>query len=130
MPLRPVNREQAWLLPPTLDDLLPEDHPARFVAAFVDGLDHTVWAEMEIDIERDPLGAPAYHPTALLDVWLYGFHDRGTVLPEAGGGMSRSDSIPVADRLAASRSQHAVAVLPGSPVRHAELAKAYGTDRN
>ena len=23
MPLRPVNREQAWLLPPTLDDLLP-----------------------------------------------------------------------------------------------------------
>ena len=38
MPLRQVKREQAWLLPPTLDDLLPKDHPARFVAAFVDGL--------------------------------------------------------------------------------------------
>jgi transposase len=73
MPLRPVNREQAWLLPPSLDDLLPEDHSARFVAAFVDGLDRNAWAEMEIDIDGDPLGAPAYDPQALLSVWLYGF---------------------------------------------------------
>ncbi len=73
MPLRPVNRDQAWLLPPTLDDLVPEDHPARFVAAFVEGLDRDVWAGMEIDLDGDPLGAPAYHPRALLSVWLYGF---------------------------------------------------------
>ena len=73
MPLRPVNREQAWLLPPTLDDLLPVDHPARFVAAFVDELDRCAWAGMEIDIEGDPLGAPAYDPQVLLNIWLYGF---------------------------------------------------------
>jgi len=73
MPLRPVNREQAWLLPPTLDDILPEDHPARFIAAFVEELDRDVWAIMEIDVDGDPLGAPAYHPRALLSVWLYGF---------------------------------------------------------
>ncbi len=73
MPLRPVNRDQAWLLPPTLDDLLPQDHPARFVAAFVDGLDRDAWKGMEIDVDGDPLGAPAYHPWALLSVWLYGF---------------------------------------------------------
>ena len=73
MPLRPVNRDQAWLLPPTLDDLLPIDHSARFVAAFVDGLDRDAWKGMEIDVDGDPLGAPAYHPWALLSVWLYGF---------------------------------------------------------
>ncbi len=73
MPLRPVHREQAWLLPPTLDDLLPEDHPSRFVAAFVDGLDRSGWTGMEIDVDGDPLGAPAYHPRALLSVWIYGF---------------------------------------------------------
>ena len=38
MPLRRVNREQGWLLPPTLDEILPKDHPARFIAAFVDEL--------------------------------------------------------------------------------------------
>ena len=73
IPLRPVNRDQAWLLPPTLEDLLPEDHPARFVAAVVDGLDHNAWKEMEIDVQGDPLGAPAYDPQVLLSVWLYGF---------------------------------------------------------
>ena len=71
MPLRPVNREQAWLLPPALDELLAQDHPARFVAAFVDGLPRDAWLEMEIDLDGDPLGAPAYHPRVLLNVWLY-----------------------------------------------------------
>ena len=73
MPLRPLNREQSWLFPPTLDELLPDDHPVRFVAEFVDGLDRTQWAEMGVGLDGDPLGAPAYHPRALLSVWLYGF---------------------------------------------------------
>ena len=73
MPLRDMDREQIWLLPPSLDELLPLDHPARFVAEFVDGLDREGWAEMGVEIEGDPLGAPAYHPRAVLCVWLYGF---------------------------------------------------------
>ena len=73
MPLRDMGREQVWLLPPTLDELLPLDHPARFVAEFVNALDRDAWSELGVVIEGDPLGAPAYHPRALLSVWLYGF---------------------------------------------------------
>ena len=49
------------------------DHPARFVAEFVDALDRDAWAELGVEIEGEVLGAPAYHPRALLSVWLYGF---------------------------------------------------------
>jgi len=73
MPLRALNREQVWLLPPTLGELIPNDHPARFVAEFVDALDRTAWIELGIGPDGEPLGAPAYHPRALLCVWLYGF---------------------------------------------------------
>ena len=69
MPLRDMDREQIWLLPPSLDELLPLDHPGRFVA----GLDREGWAELGVEIGGDPRGAPAYHPRALLCVWLYGF---------------------------------------------------------
>ena len=61
------------MLPPTLDELLPLDHPARFVAEFVDALGRDGWSELGVEIGGDPLGAPAYHPRALLSVWLYGF---------------------------------------------------------
>ena len=73
MPLRSFNRQQAWLLPPTLGELIPADHPARFIAEFVDSLDRETWIQFEVSLEGEVLGSPAYHPRALLSVWLYGF---------------------------------------------------------
>lgn len=73
MSYRVLSREQTWLLPPSVDELVAGDHPARFVAAFVDSLDVQAWAEMGIGWGGEPLGAPAYDPRALLSVWLYGF---------------------------------------------------------
>jgi len=73
MPVRQLNRQQTWLFPPTLDELIPDDHPTRFVAMIVDSLDTATWQKLNIELEGDPLGAPSYHPRAMLGVWLYGF---------------------------------------------------------
>ena len=92
IPLRDMDREQIWLLPPTLDDLLPLDHPARLVAEFVDALDREGWNEVGVKIDGYSLGDPAYHPLVLPCVWLYGFmtgvrscrkgyYEQGSALP-------------------------------------------------
>jgi transposase len=73
MPVRGFSRTQAYLLPPSLDDWLPGDHPVRYVAEFVDALEPADWQEMGIDLEGAETGAPAYHPRVLISVWLAGF---------------------------------------------------------
>jgi len=73
MPLREFSREKTWLLPPTLEELIPADHPARYVAAFVDELDRAAWYGLGVAPDGAAVGAPAYHPRVLLGVWLFGF---------------------------------------------------------
>jgi hypothetical protein len=68
MPLRSFNREQAWA--PTLGELLPPDHPARFISEFVDSLDHETRTQLELSLDGEVLGSSAYHPTALA-LWFY-----------------------------------------------------------
>lgn len=73
MPIRPFSRDTMWLLPPSLDELIGAEHPARFVGMFVDQVDRAAWTALGIDPQGDPLGAPTYAPAVLLSVWLYGF---------------------------------------------------------
>lgn len=73
MPVRPFTRDQAWLLPPRLDEAIGDDHPVRFVGAFVEAMDGAAWDALGIATAGAPEGAPAYHPRLLLGVWLYGF---------------------------------------------------------
>jgi len=73
MPVRPLTRGQAWLMPPSLDQMISPDHPVRFVAAFVDQFDYVAWHELGIQVEGAVEGGPSYHAQLLLSVWVYGF---------------------------------------------------------
>jgi transposase len=73
VPIRPFSRDTMWLLPPSLDELIGTEHPARFIGMFVDQLDRVAWATLAIDPQGDPRGAPTYAPAVLLSIWLYGF---------------------------------------------------------
>jgi transposase len=71
-PLAP-DYNQSFLFPPTLEDLVPPDHPARFVREFVDQLD---LASLNFAMPTGENGRPAYAPSVLLKIWLYGYTHR------------------------------------------------------
>ena len=63
---RPIGRKTAYLLPPSVEEWLPEDHLARFIVEVVEGLDL-------IRLERSYAGrgSTAYHPAQLLSLLVY-----------------------------------------------------------
>ena len=69
-----VDRSQGLLLPDRLEDYVGEDNPVRVVDAFVEALDLS-----ELGFEaanRAASGRPAYHPAALLKIYIYGYLNR------------------------------------------------------
>ena len=66
-----VDRSQGLLLPDRLEDYVHEDNPVRVVDAFVEALD---LSELGFDAaNRAAGGRPAYHPAALLKIYIYGY---------------------------------------------------------
>jgi len=73
MPQRSDTRAQTFLLPPSLEEWTPVEHPVRFVAALIEGLSAADWRAMGIDPTPDPVGAPRYAPALLTSLWVWGF---------------------------------------------------------
>src|ERR1700752_922459 len=68
------DRLQVALLPHCLDDYVTENNPVRVIEAFIDELD---LAALGFDgVVPEATGRPAYHPAALLRIYLYGYLNR------------------------------------------------------
>ena len=69
-----IDRGQSTLFPECLDEWIDENNPVRVIDAFVDRLD---LAELGFDgVEPAETGRPAYHPSALLKLYVYGYLNR------------------------------------------------------
>ena len=64
-------RSQSTLFPESLDDYIADDNPVRAIEVFVD--------ELDLDglgfegIQPEATGRPAYHPSTLLKIYIYGY---------------------------------------------------------
>ena len=63
-----VDRETAYLLPPSVDEWLPDDHLARFVVEVIEQLDLS-----ELTRQYAGRGSAAHHPAVLLGLLIYGY---------------------------------------------------------
>lgn len=65
---RPIDRDTGFLLPPSVDEWLPERHLARFVVEVIDGLDVSAMSK-----SYRGAGSASYHPSLLLGMLVYGY---------------------------------------------------------
>jgi transposase len=65
---RPIDRQTGFLLPPSVDEWLPEKHLARFIVEVIDGLDLRAMSG-----SYRGSGSASYHPCMLLGILVYGY---------------------------------------------------------
>ncbi len=65
---RTIDRQTGYLLPPSVDEWLPEKHLARFIVEVIDGLD---LGRMSGAYRGS--GSASYHPRMLLSLLVYGY---------------------------------------------------------
>jgi transposase len=65
---RQMDRDTGFLLPPSVDEWLPQRHLARFVVEVVDGLDLSAMTR-----SYRGSGSASYHPALLLGILIYGY---------------------------------------------------------
>src|SRR5580704_18040607 len=65
---RPSDRLTSFLLPPSVDEWLPERHLARFIVEVIENLDLTTMSK-----SYRGTGSASYHPAPLLGLLVYGY---------------------------------------------------------
>ena len=67
------DRSQATLFPERLDDYVAEDSAVRVIDVFIDDLD---LSGLGFKTEPNDTGRPAYHPSTMLKLFVYGYLNR------------------------------------------------------
>ena len=67
------SRHQATMFPERLDDYVAEDNAVRVIDVFIDDLDIS---GLGFKTEPNDTGRPAYHPTTMLKIYIYGYLNR------------------------------------------------------
>ena len=65
---RPTDRQTGFLMPPSVDEWLPERHLARFIVEVVEGLNLGAMSR-----SYRGSGSASYHPSILLSLLVYGY---------------------------------------------------------
>lgn len=66
----PINREQMYLLPPSLREWVPEDDPVWFVIESVEAMDLSAFYA---EYNAEGVGGKAYHPEMMVALLLYAY---------------------------------------------------------
>ena len=69
-----IEGSQSTLFPERLEDYIAEDNPVRVIDVFVQALDLRGLGFEGVD--PSPTGRPAYHPSVLLKLYIYGYLNR------------------------------------------------------
>ena len=69
-----LDRGQSTLFPERLDDFVAEDNPVRVIDVFIEALDLGELGFSGVDPQAT--GRPAYHPSVLLKLYIYGYLNR------------------------------------------------------
>lgn len=109
--VRLVERDQLFLMPPSVSDWLPDGHLAWFIVDLVDELD---LAGLYSSLRADGRGGASYHPKMMLAVLLYAY----CVGERSSRRIERRLVEDVAFRVVAANQQPDHATLARFRVRH------------
>jgi transposase len=68
-----ADRTQGTMFPAQLEDYVAADNPVRVIDFFIDQLD---LAKLGFGVKPKETGRPAYHPAAMLKIYVYGYLNR------------------------------------------------------
>lgn len=68
-----ADYSEVLLLPPSVEDWVPSDHPARFIRELVGQMD---LSHFNNGYQKQRTGRPSYSPQLMLRIWLFGYFRR------------------------------------------------------